>query len=504
MNATPSSQHPRRTGQDGRTRLAVLLGGTLIAAAVVAFGVSALLVNIFQHQQDARNPFFRVVELDDDTVDPSIWGKNFPLQYDTYKQTVDMERTRFGGSEAVPRMPDDADPRTEVAMSRLEEDSRLLRMWAGYAFSIDYRQARGHAYMLEDQTFTQRHQVQQYGNCMHCHASVYNAYKDLGEGDIMAGFALMNQMPYQEARPHVVHPVACIDCHDSQTMALRITRPAFIEGIANYKASQGIEDYDVNRDATRQEMRSFVCGQCHVEYYFREGDRRLVYPWFDGLKADEILNYFDKINFTDWVHAETGASMLKAQHPEFELWNQGIHARAGVSCADCHMPYERVGAMKISNHHVRSPLLNINNACQTCHNVPEAELLARAENIQSKTHDMVSVSLDALIDLIDAIKVGINQGVDEEVLNFARDCQRRASFLIDMIESENSSGFHAPQEAARILFTAMDWLRQGQAALAGAGVPTQAGPLAADYTAEMHAMAHGYHHHPHDAFHGHP
>ena len=485
MNATKIEWARARKRQEGRAGLVAVLGATLIVAAVAAFGVTALLVNIFEHQQDARNPFFRVVELDDDTVDPEIWGQNFPLQYDTYSRTVDMERTRYGGSEAVPRTPDGADPRTEVANSRLEEEPRLLRMWAGYAFTIDYRQARGHAYMLEDQTFTQRHQVQQYGNCMHCHASVYNAYKDLGEGDIMHGFDIMNQMPYEEAREHVVHPVACIDCHDSQTMELRITRPAFIEGIQAYKASQGIEDYDVHQDATRQEMRSLVCAQCHVEYYFRDGDRRLVYPWFDGLKADEILNYFDRIEFTDWVHAETGADMLKAQHPEFELWSQGIHSQAGVSCADCHMPYERVGAMKISNHHVRSPLLNISNSCQTCHNVPEDELLGRAENIQSKTHEMVSMSLDALIDLIDAIVKGQEMGVDEEVLDFARDCQRKASFLIDMIESENSSGFHAPQESARILFKAMDWLRQGQAALAESGVQTPVGPLAAAFTEEM-------------------
>ena len=77
--------------------------------------------------------------------------------------------------------------------------------------------------------------------------------------------------------------------------------------------------------------------------------------------------------------------MLKAQHPEFEMWNQGIHARSGVACADCHMPYTRVGAQKISDHHVRSPLLNINRACQTCHKWPEEELKARAEAIQDRT-----------------------------------------------------------------------------------------------------------------------
>jgi nitrite reductase (cytochrome c-552) len=152
-------------------------------------------------------------------------------------------------------------------------------------------------------------------------------------------------------------------------MALRITRPAFIEGIRALKAAQGEPDYAVNERASRQEMRAYVCGQCHVEYYFRGPEKRLVYPWSNGLRVDSILAYYDSVGHRDGVHALSGAPVLKAQHPEFEMWNQGVHARAGVTCADCHMPYVRVGAHKISDHHVRSPLLNIARACQTCHPV---------------------------------------------------------------------------------------------------------------------------------------
>lgn len=445
------------------------LGLMILTAAVtgaVAFGVVALLVSIFQHRQEARNPFFRVVEVTDDTTDPSVWGKNFPLQYDQYKRTVDMKRTRYGGSEAMPRTPTDADPRSVVAQSRLEEDPRLRKLWAGYPFAVDFREKRGHAYMLEDQTYTERLRVaQQPGTCLNCHSSTYVAYKQLGDGDIIRGFEKMNAMPYEEARPLVEHPVSCIDCHDPQTMALRITRPAFKEGMRAYKAGQGIADYDVNRDATRQEMRSFVCGQCHVEYYFQGPEKRLVYPWHRGLRADEILAYFDDTGFVDWTHAETGAPMLKAQHPEFETWNQGIHARAGVSCSDCHMPYKRVGAMKISDHHVRSPLLNINNACQTCHNVPERELLDRAETIQWRTFEMRNRVMDAVMDLIDDIKRAREAGATDEQLHAARDFHRKSSFLLDFVESENSTGFHADQETARILNLALDYARQGQIAV---------------------------------------
>jgi nitrite reductase (cytochrome c-552) len=438
-----------------------------LVIAVAAFGVTALLVNIFERKQEARNPFFRVVEITDETVDPAVWGKNFPLQYDLYKRTVDMQRTKYGGSEALPREPTEADPRSRVAQSRLEIDPRFKTMWAGYAFAIDFREERGHAYMLEDQTYTQRHQKPQAGTCINCHASVYVAYKEVGNGDITKGFEKLNAMPYEEARQYVEHPVACIDCHDPDTMALRITRPGFIEGIQHVKEAEGIPDYDVNTMATRQEMRSFVCGQCHVEYYFKGDEKRLTYPWHRGYKADDVLAYYDSIDFRDWTHADTGAPMLKAQHPEFETWNQGIHSSAGVACADCHMPYMRVGAMKISDHHVRSPLLNINNACQTCHKVSEEELKARAENIQSRTFEMRDMSMQALVDLIDSIKEGQKTSMSENRLNEARIAQRRASFLIDWVEAENSTGFHASQEIARILFKAMDHIRQGQIALAG-------------------------------------
>ena len=435
-------------------------------AAVAALAVTALLVNIIQRQQEARNPFYRVVELEDETVDPAIWGKNFPEQYDAYRRTVDQVRTRHGGSEAVPRTPTEVDPRSIVAQSRLEEDSRLRTMWAGYAFAADFREERGHAFMLDDQTFTERQRVAaQPGTCLHCHASVYLPYRSLGGGDLIRGFELMNQMTYGEARKQVTHPIACIDCHDPQTMALRITRPAFLEGIQLVKSAEGLDDYDVNRDATRQEMRAYVCGQCHVEYYFRGSEKRLVYPWANGLRADDILSYYEESGFSDWTHAETGAPVLKAQHPEFEMWNQGIHARSGVTCADCHMPYQRVGALKISDHHVRSPLLNINRACQTCHRWPEDELRQRVHEIQDRTFGLRSRAMDVLVELVDDLRRAREAGVPDAQLEPARLMQRRGQFLLDFIEAENSMGFHAGGEAARVLALAIDYLRQGQIAV---------------------------------------
>jgi nitrite reductase (cytochrome c-552) len=453
-------------GTGGAGRTVRFTAAVAIVSAVATLGVAALLVNIFERKQEARNPFYRVVELTDTTEDPAVWGKNFPLQYDGYRRTVDQVRTRFGGSEATQRTPTQADPRSVVAQSRLEEDPRLKTLWAGYAFAKDFREERGHAYMLDDQVFTERQVVaKQPGTCLHCHASMYLPYKTAGGGDLIKGFEALNQMPYKEARAKVTHPVACLDCHDSQTMQLRVTRPGFLEGIRALKASQGVADYDVNRDATRQEMRAFVCGQCHVEYYFKGPEKRLTYPWTKGLKADDILAYYAENPHDDWTHAESGAKVLKAQHPEFELWNQGVHARSGVTCADCHMPYQRVGALKISDHHVRSPLLNVNRACQTCHKWPEEELKARVEIIQGRTFSLRNKAMDAALGLIADIKAAKAAGATDASLVEPRRLQREAQFLLDFIEAENSMGFHAPQEAARVLAESIDRSRLGQVGL---------------------------------------
>jgi nitrite reductase (cytochrome c-552) len=460
------------------------LVGIGVASALAAIGIALLLTNIFEHQQEARNPFYRVVTLDDTTQDPAVWGKNFPLHYDAYRRTVDQSRTRYGGSEAEPHEPTDADPRSIVAQSRLEEDPRLREFWAGYAFSKDFREERGHAYMLTDQELTQRQQAtKQPGACIQCHASVYVPMRRLGRGDLFAGFDSLNHRGYFEARREVQHPVSCIDCHSPDNMQLRVTRPAFMTGIRVYKASLGVTDYDVNRDATRQEMRTFVCGQCHVEYHFKAPDKTLTFPWSRGLTADSILSYYDSTGHKDWVHAVSGAPVLKAQHPEFEMYNQGVHARSGVACADCHMPYTRTGAMKISDHHIRSPLLNINRACQTCHKFSEEELRQRVYQIQDRTFELRNMALDATLALVRDIAASVKADSTDPRIGVARQHQRYAQFLTDFVEAENSMGFHAPQEAARLLGHAMNQARMGQGVLRGSRDVRAKAPLPGEVAA---------------------
>ncbi len=451
-----------------------LLTITVVLAAIAAVALTGLLVNIFEHRQEAKNPFYKTVELSDKIDDPATWGKDFPMQYNLYLRTKQEQATKFGGDEAQPHTPTVDDPRTTIARSNLEKDPRLKTMWAGYAFSVDYRERRGHDFMLVDQQYTGRQKfAKQPGTCLNCHASLYKTYLEQGNGDITAGFEKINKMPYAEAAKLVKHPVACIDCHEPTTMQLRISRPAFIEGIRALKASQGVADFDVNKQANLSEMRTYVCAQCHVEYYFKPPDKRLTFPWAKGVEVEKIVQFYDEEKFKDWVHGETGAPMLKAQHPEFEMWSQGIHARSNVACADCHMPYKREGGLKISDHHVRSPLLNINRSCQQCHHWDEKEIKERVEQIQTRFFNERNVTMDALMDLIHDINAAKASGATDADLEKARDYQRKASFYLDFAMSENSMGFHAPQESTRVLAEAINLCRLGQVALRGTIAPVK-------------------------------
>ncbi|MCA9183075.1 MAG: ammonia-forming cytochrome c nitrite reductase subunit c552, partial [Planctomycetales bacterium] len=198
----------------------------------------------------------------------------------------------------------------------------------------------------------------------------------------------------------------------------------------------------------------------------------LTFPWSNRLKMEDLEAEWDATEFPqaeegsgggeffDYIHKETGTNVFKAQHPEFELWSQGIHARSGVSCSDCHMPYEKIGATKVSSHWVRSPMLNINKACQTCHKIPEQEIKDRVDILQDRTRAMIDRAAVAMTDMFDAIIDVRKAGATDEQLAPIRTLQRKSMWRLDYIVSENSKGFHASQESARILAESMDYSRQ--------------------------------------------
>jgi nitrite reductase (cytochrome c-552) len=416
-------------------RTGALLALAFILGGVVMAGIGALLVNINTRQIEGAQSPAKLVEIPADELDASVWGQNFPLHYDAFMKTKDDTiSTPYGGN---------------VKYSKLERFPALVRIWAGYAFSVDHNEDRGHFYALEDQLQTERIKiVKQPGACANCHA---------GEAPVLIkemGWEAFNKTPYDEIKDKLHTGSTCNDCHDPATMALRISRPGFINAMQ-------VRGVDVTK-ATRQEMRSYVCAQCHVEYYFAGDNKVLTFPWKNGLNIDEIDQYYTDIGFKDWAHKETNAPMLKMQHPEYELYTTGLHAKSGVACADCHMPYTRVGATKISDHWLRSPLTNINNTCQTCHKQDEKALEERILTIQNRTAELLRSTEEALIAAIDAINAAKAAGVTDEELKDVLYLHRRSSMRWDFISSENSTGFHSPQEAARVLANAIDLARQAE------------------------------------------
>ena len=449
----------------------------LVVVAIGSAALTWLLTTIVEHKQEAKWPFAQVVQLTDTTYDPAVWGENFPIQYEQYKKTIEDTDGDF-----IKVTPTAEDPREYHTISRIDSETRAKRMWRGYAFAVDYTEPRGHEWALDDQRYTGRTapRFKQPGTCLNCHASMPEIYDELGNGDRKAGFDAMNAMSYDEAFEHASSSIACIDCHDPKTMELTITRPAFMEGIKQAKAAEGITDYDVNRDATNEEMRTYVCAQCHVEYYFAGEGKTLTFPWKKGLTVYDAMDYYDEVGWTDFTHEESGAPILKAQHPDFETWSQGIHAANGVTCADCHMAYNREGASKVSNHQIMSPMASedtINSSCLTCHHSSASEMRERVEGIQTRWQSSLNVSFTALDALITDITTAAGNGsATEEQLATARDYQRKAQFIVDYSFSENGRGFHAPAYSISILNQATDWARSGQLALRGVEVQNGVAP----------------------------
>ena len=523
-----------------RGLLIALLAGVF---ALVAVGVAALLVNIAERKEQAKNAYVKLVEVTENDVDPAKWGTNWPREFDGYKRTSEPTATKYGGA----RGPAEGQP----APQKSERDPWLKRVFAGYLFAVDYRDRRGHAFMLFDQENTKRNipaEAKQSGNCLHCHGSIMPLYKKLGKEaapqaseaeQIQAGLVKVSEMGYWEAHKALeqltggkAHPVSCVDCHDPLSMEIRVTRPAFIAAMQKLAASAApvphlpsidrwrkgdkAKPYDPNLDGTRQEKRSYVCGQCHVEYFCGKG-MTIFFPWAEGLRVEDMEKQYDGTmlkdhRFKDWTHAETGMEVLKAQHPEFEMWSQGIHARSGVACADCHMPYKREGAQKISEHWVRSPLLQINRSCVGCHPYGDDEIRSRVEAIQDRHFALLTRTGQAAVAMIDAI-VAVRKPYDDRARDAAvakakatleaqeayqkaprdeqekkmaaevkanlltawravverdpamkelEELQRAAQWRLDYVAAENSMGFHAPQEMARILGESIDLSRQAQ------------------------------------------
>ncbi len=394
----------------------------------IVFLVGLLASNIIERRTEANLVMQVVTPISEWEPRNEIWGQNYPREFETYKNTLDTTfASKHGGS---------------VKIDMLAKYPNLIVMWAGYAFSRDYNQGRGHYWAVEDVRKTLRTDVPQPSTCWTCKST------DVPRMMNKLGAANFYKTPWKDLGSEIVNPIGCQDCHDPKTMNLRITRPALVEAFQR-------QGKDITK-STHQEMRSLVCAQCHVEYYFKGKDEKyLTFPWDKGLSVEETEKYYDEIDHIDWVHPISKAPMLKAQHPDYELYKMGIHSERGVSCADCHMPYKSEGNVKFTNHKIQSPLANISGSCAVCHRVSESELIKNVYDRQDKNLELSEIATNYLVKAHLYAKACWDAGATEEQMKPILKLIRHSQWRWDFVAASHGGSFHAPLESARILGTSI-------------------------------------------------
>ncbi|MGE5315642.1 MAG: ammonia-forming cytochrome c nitrite reductase [Acidobacteriota bacterium] len=402
----------------------LLFGGTMVIVFLVGlFGASIME----RRNESAAGQLQMVRPIADWEPRNEVWGENYPREFETYKATSDTAfRSRYGGSEM---------------RDLLKENPESVILWAGYAFSREYNQARGHYYAIRDIRNTLRTGVPQPATCWSCKSpDVPRLMNTMGVAEFYHG-------KWDSLGSEVVNNIGCQDCHDPKTMNLRITRPALAEAFKR-------QGKDITK-ATHQEMRSLVCAQCHVEYYFKGEGKYLTFPWDKGFSADDMEAYYDSVGHVDFVHALSRTPILKAQHPDYELFRTGIHAERGVSCADCHMPYKSEGGVKFTNHKIQSPLADMASSCQVCHRETEAALTKNVYDRQEKILELRRQAERGLAKAHLEAKAAWDAGATEEEMKPVLTLIRHAQWRWDWAAAANALGFHSPVEAARVLGTSV-------------------------------------------------
>jgi nitrite reductase (cytochrome c-552) len=409
----------------------------------VIFGITMLLVfflgilasSIIQRRAEANLlnvPRYAIEEFEPRN---EAWALAFPREYQTYSQMADTSfRSKYGGS---------------AFRDLLEEDPRIVILFAGYLFSRDFNQARGHVYAIEDihntlRTGTPADETEgpQYASCWTCKsADVPRIMYSMDTKDFYS-------KTWANYLSEMVNPIGCANCHNPKDMTLRIFQIPLKEAF-NRKG------LDLSKSSLN-EMRSLVCAQCHVEYYFKGPEKYVVFPWDKGMSVEEIENYYDEYEFYDWIHPLSKAPILKAQHPDYELFQHSIHYQRGVSCADCHMPYKTEGSMKISDHKVQSPLNNIENSCMVCHRQNKEELIRNVYDRQDKVYKQKIALEDILVKLHIEAKFAWEKGATEEMMKPVLNLIRQAQWRWDFVAASHGASFHAPLESMRILADGID------------------------------------------------
>jgi len=422
-----------------------------LITVVVVFVLGMLASTISERRVETEYVYTPKVQINDWEPRNQLWGENFPAQYDSYMQTEEGDfKSLYNGN---------------VMIDMLEVDPRLVVLWAGYGFSKDYNQGRGHYWAIDDIRNTLRTggpmtaiEGPMPATCWTCKSpDVPRLMNEHGITEFYTG-------KWARLGPEIVNPIGCADCHNNVTMHLQISRPSLIEAFER-------QGRDITK-ATHQEMRSLVCAQCHVEYYFnknlpgKEGVPYLTLPWDKGMTVEAMLAYYDEIGFSDWTHQLSKAPMLKAQHPGYETWITGTHAKNGVTCADCHMPYKSEGGQKFSDHHMQSPLNNMANSCQVCHRQSEQELketvFAKMESVISQRDELEKMLVRAHAE---AKHTWDNGATDEQMKRILK-LIRHAQFRWDYAAASHGAAFHNSLELLRVISSGMQEAQEARIELA--------------------------------------
>lgn len=376
------------------------------------------------------------------------WAQHFPLQYESWKQTSQSERI------------DDM----------LAKKPQLAILWAGYGFAKDYNAPRGHYYALQDNINSLRTGAPlgpitgpMPTACWSCKSpDVPRMIEEVGELEYFTG-------KWAKYGSEIVNSIGCADCHDSQTSELSLSRPYL---------KKGLEASGVKLDElTQNDMRSLACAQCHVEYYFKktpwtdkDGNKKtaavVTLPWAKGLSAEAMEEYYDEINFKDWTHKISKTPMLKAQHPGYELFKTGIHARSGISCADCHMPSISKDGQMYSNHNLQSPLNHIESICIECHDQSAEEFRTVIEQKLQRKEQLMEFAMDNLAKAhLEAGKAWELGATEIEMADILKDI-RHGQWRWDYSIASHASFFHAPDETLRLLAVANNLAQNARLKLA--------------------------------------
>jgi nitrite reductase (cytochrome c-552) len=428
-----------------------------IVVAVLVFVAGLFTASIIERRSERSARFQIVKEIAEWEPRNEVWGENYPREYETYLMMLDTTfRTKYGGS---------------AFRDYLEESPELVIMWAGYAFSKEYNQGRGHAFAIEDIRRILRTggvaDSPMPATCWTCKSP------DVPRMMAKMGIEEFYKSKWFDLGSEIVNPIGCQDCHEPNTMKLRITRPALIEAFKR-------QGKDIN-SFSHNEMRSLVCAQCHVEYYFKGDGKYLTFPWDKGFSADSMEAYYNEIEFKDWEHKLSKTPMLKAQHPDYELYMTGIHAARGVSCADCHMPYRTEGGVKFTNHHITSPLRYISTSCQVCHRQSEEQLRKDVEDRQNRVFEIRRIAEKSIAAAQLEAQIALKAGATDEEMLPIQKLLRSAQWRWDWVAAANGMGFHSPVEALRVLGTSIERSEKARGLLNvlfakhGAPIPAQLG-----------------------------